>query len=144
MVNQVTLMVYEIIEKVAEAKKREEKIEILRQYNHNWALKDILRGTYDDKIQWNLPGGKPPYDPADEQTHPSSLTQHNKKFQYFVKGLIGDELSAVKREKIFLDIIETVHPKDAELMLGMINKKSIKGVTKKVVEEAFPNLIVSK
>ena len=52
MVNQVTLMVYEIIEKVAEAKKREEKIEILRQYNHNWALKDILRGTYDDKIQW--------------------------------------------------------------------------------------------
>lgn len=144
MVNQVTYMVYEIIEKVAAAKKREDKISILRQYHNNWALKDILRGTYDDKIQWNLPGGKPPFDPADEQTHPSSLTQHNKKFMYFVKGLQGDQMAAVKREKIFLDIIETVHPKDAELMLGMINKKSIKGVTKKIVEEAFPDLIVSK
>jgi hypothetical protein len=143
MVNQVTYMVYEIIEKVAAAKKREDKISILRQYHNNWALKDILRGTYDDKIQWNLPGGKPPFDPADEQTHPSSLTQHNKKFMYFVKGLQGDQMAAVKREKIFLDIIETVHPKDAELMLGMINKKSIKGVTKKIVEEAFPDLIVS-
>lgn len=144
MVNQVTYMVYEIIEKVAAAKKREDKISILRQYHNNWALKDILRGTYDDKIQWNLPAGKPPFDPADEQTHPSSLTQHNKKFMYFVKGLQGDQMAAVKREKIFLDIIETVHPKDAELMLGMINKKSIKGVTKKIVEEAFPDLIVSK
>tara|TARA_A100001015_G_C14392697_1_gene482332 strand:+ start:56 stop:490 length:435 start_codon:yes stop_codon:yes gene_type:complete len=144
MVNKVTFMVYEIIEKVAAAQKREDKINILRQYHNNWALKDILRGTYDDKIQWNLPGGKPPFDPADEQTHPSSLTQHNKKFMYFVKGLQGDQMTAVKREKIFLDIIETVHPKDAELMLGMINKKSIKGVTKKIVEEAFPDLIVSK
>lgn len=144
MVNKVTFMVYEIIEKVAAAQKREDKINILRQYHDNWALKDILRGTYDDKIQWNLPGGKPPFDPADEQTHPSSLTQHNKKFMYFVKGLQGDQMTAVKREKIFLDIIETVHPKDAELMLGMINKKSIKGVTKKIVEEAFPDLIVSK
>lgn len=144
MVNKVTYMVYEIIEKVAAAKTREDKIIILRQYHNNWALKDILRGTYDDKIQWNLPGGKPPFDPADEHTHPSSLTQHNKKFMYFVKGLQGDQMTAVKREKIFLDIIETVHPKDAELMLGMINKKSIKGVTKKIVEEAFPDLIVSK
>lgn len=144
MVNKVTYMVYEIIEKVAAAQKREDKINILRQYHDNWALKDILRGTYDDKIQWNLPGGKPPFDPADEHTHPSSLTQHNKKFMYFVKGLQGDQMTAVKREKIFLDIIETVHPKDAELMLGMINKKSIKGVTKKIVEEAFPDLIVSK
>ena len=50
----------------------------------------------------------------------------------------------MKREQIFIGVLEAVHPKDAELMLGMINKKSIKGVTKKVVEEAFPNLIVSK
>ena len=144
MVNQVTLMVYEIIEKTAAAKKQNQKVQILKQHKNNWALRDILRGTYDDVIQWNLPKGKPPYDPADEETHPTSLTQHNKKFMYFVKGLQGDQLPAVKREKIFLDIIETVHPKDAELMLGMINKTSIKGVTKKTVEAAFPDLIVSK
>ena len=40
-------------------------------------------------------------------------------------------------------MLETVHPKDAELLVGMINKKMpVKGVTKKLVQEAFPDLIV--
>ena len=34
-----------------------------------------------------------------------------------------------------------VHPKDAELVISMISKQSITGVTKAVVMEAFPGLI---
>ena len=49
-----------------------------------------------------------------------------------------------KREKIFLGLLESVHPKDAELVVGMINKKlPVDGITKNVVKEAFPNLIKS-
>ena len=52
-------------------------------------------------------------------------------------------MPAVKREKMFLDILETVHPRDADLLVGMINKDMpIKGITKKLVKEAFPDLIV--
>ena len=123
MAHTVSWKVFEIIEKVAKATKKQDKINILRQHNNNWALKDILRGTYDDAVQWNLPEGDPPYEPAPEDTHPSNLTQHNKKFANFVKGGPGDKLQTFRREKIFLDILETIHPQDAKLMLGMIAKQ---------------------
>ena len=143
MVNKTTWLVHEIIEKAAAAKTRAEKIQILQQHNDNWALKDILRGTFDEVVQWDLPEGKPPYEPADESSVPSNLTKHNKKFGYFAKGGPGRDMPSFKREKLFIDILEVVHPKDAELLLSMIAKKQpAKGITKKLVEEAFPGLIL--
>ena len=65
------------------------------------------------------------------------------KAKYFVKGLIGDQLNPIKREKMFIDMLESVHPKDAELLLAMKDKKILaKSVTRKLIQEAFPNLIV--
>ena len=54
----------------------------------------------------------------------------------------GQNMITVKREKMFLDILETVHPRDAELLVNMINKKPIDGVTKRLTKEAFPDLIL--
>ena len=143
MVNKTTHYTFEILEKVSKAKTRAEKIKLLQQQANNWALKDILRGTFDDSIQWLLPTGPVPYEPAAEDSHPSNWTQHNKKLAYFAKGGPGQQMNSIKREKMFLDILETVHPRDAELLAGMINKKlPIKGVTKKLVQEAYPNLIL--
>tara|TARA_R110000868_G_scaffold257060_3_gene514157 strand:- start:690 stop:1124 length:435 start_codon:yes stop_codon:yes gene_type:complete len=143
MVNNTTYYAFEILNKVSEAKTQKDKIKILRDNNNNWSLKDVLRGAFDDAVVWNLPGGRPPYDPAAAESHPSNLTQHNKKFAYLVKGGQGDRMYAVKREKIFLDMLETIHPRDAELLVGMVNKKlDIKGVTKKLVQEAYPGLIL--
>jgi hypothetical protein len=143
MVNKTTWRVHEIIEKASAAKTRADKIKILQDYQSNWALKDVLRGTFDEVVQWNLPEGKPPYEPALEQSVPSNLLKHNKKFAYFVKGGPGDRMPAFKREKMFIDILETIHPKDAELLLTMKDKKQpAKGITKKLVEEAFPGLIL--
>jgi hypothetical protein len=34
-----------------------------------------------------------------------------------------------------------VHPKDAELVIAMINKETPKGLTRPLVKEAFPGLI---
>ena len=68
---------------------------------------------------------------------------HNKKLASFVKGGPGTQMKTYQREKMFLDILETVHPRDAELLVGMINKKMpIKGITKKLTKEAFPDLIL--
>lgn len=142
MANVFKMYVFEILEQVSKAEKRADKIAILQQHKENWALKDILKGSFDDKIQWILPDGKPPYEPAEERSHPSNLTRVNKQFRFFVKGGPGEKMPAFKREKIFLDIIETIHPKDAELVVAMINKKlGVKGVTKKLVQEAYPGLI---
>ena len=136
-------MVFEILDQVSKAKSRTEKIQILHKNKNNWAMKDILRGTFDDLVEWNLPKGKVPYEPADERSVPSNLTNHHRKFAYFLPKTDGAKMPSYKREKMFLDIIEMVHPKDAELVVGMINKEMpIKGITKKLIEEAFPDLIV--
>lgn len=136
-------MVFEILEKAAMAKTRADKIAVLQQHNECWALKDILRGSFDDSIDFNLPKGSVPYEPAAEQSHPSNLLNQNKKFRFFIKGGQGDSMPKVKREKIFLDMVETIHPKDAELVCAMVNKKlKVKGVTKKLVQEAYPGLII--
>ena len=43
---------------------------------------------------------------------------------------------------MFLEILEGVHPRDAEILVDMINKKtSVKGLTEKLVKEAYPDLI---
>ena len=107
-------------------------------------LRDVLRGTFDKTIQWNLPAGPVPYTPSREDVVPATLRKEHLKFRYFVKGLPqSDKLPSVKREKIFIDICESVHPRDAEVLIAMINKQSpMKGITKTLVKEAFPDLIV--
>ena len=136
-----TKLIYEILEDTEKASKKEEKINILRN-NESWALKDVLRATYDDSIQFTLPPGAPPYTPNKEGSVPSSLLRQNTKFKYFVKGGAGDQVPGFKRERIFIDILESIHPKDAELLVKMINKEKLgKTITKVLVQEAFPGLI---
>ena len=43
---------------------------------------------------------------------------------------------------MFIEMLEAVHPKDAEILLCMKDKKQlVKGLTKKLIQEVFPNLI---
>jgi hypothetical protein len=141
MVAKVSRNVYEVIELVEKEKSRADKIRVLKSHD-TWALRDVLRGAYDDIVVWSLPPGSPPYEPAPEFSPPSSLFKQHLKFKYFVKGLVGDQLNPIKREKMFIDMLESVHPKDAELLVKMKDKKPLSaGVTKKLVQEAYPDLI---
>lgn len=133
-------LVYEVIDETRKKRSKADKIQVLRD-NESWALKDILRGTYDDVVQWLLPPGTPPYTPNEEQSVPSNLLRQNTQFRYFVKGGEGERVMKAKREKNYLRLLEAIHPKDAELVISMISKQSITGVTKAVVMEAFPGLI---
>lgn len=134
------LLVYEVLNKASKARKKEQKIQILKD-NESWALKDVLRGTYDSKITWILPGGSPPYTPSKPESIPSNLLKRNVDFKYFVRGGAGDKLPPYKRESIFIGLIEAIHPEDAKVVIDMINKEKIGGITRNVVEEAFPGLL---
>ena len=142
-ITKTRLQVYEILDKAAKQRAKKEKIQVLRE-NEMMALKDVLRGTFDKVIQWNLPTGPVPYTPSSEESPPNSLLKKHIDFKYFVKGLLESErLTPVKREKMFIDMCESVHPRDAEVLVAMINKNPpIKGITKTLVKEAFPDLIV--
>ena len=119
------LYVFEVLERVQKAKKKEDKLKILKT-NESWALKDIIRGSIDTTVVWNLPKGKPPYKAALEQSHPTNLLRENVKFKYFVKGGQGDKLPAININycyhviseqtngaSIFRGIYETDSDKDA-------------------------------
>ncbi len=132
--------VHEVLVEVGSKRKKSEKIRVLKE-NESWALKDIIRGSMDSTVQWNLPEGTPPYTACEPHNAPANLLRENTKFKYFAVGGPGDQMLKVKRESIFLGLIEGVHPLDAELVINMINKVTPKGLTRPIVEEAFPGLL---
>ena len=135
------LFVYEVLDKAGKARKKEQKVKILIE-NESWALKDVLRGTYDSKVHWMLPGGEPPYTANSPESAPSNLLKRNTDFTYFGHGGEGTKLPPYKREAIFIGLIEAIHPEDAKVVINMINKEKIHGITRNIVEEAFPGLLL--
>lgn len=132
--------VYEVLEEVAKAKSKTDKIKVLKQ-NETWALKDIIRGSMDSTVKWDLPDGEPPYTASEAHNHPTNLLRENTKFAYFAVGGKGRDLPKFKRERLFIGMLEGIHPEDARLVINMINKKTPKGLTRPVVQEAFPGLL---
>ena len=138
------MTVHEVLELVAKAPTKIEKSKVLLTYE-SLALKTILRGAFDEKIEFNLPKGTPPYTPAHiGEVRAANTHQSMKRMRYFVKGGEGDRIMAPKRERMFISILETIMPEDADLFVKMKDKKLIgvyKGVTKKLVQDTWPNLI---
>lgn len=132
--------VFEVLEEARKAKTKQQKVKILKD-NESFALKDILRGSIDETVVWNLPEGEPPYKASDPHNHPSNWLKQNMQLKYFVKGGVGDKIPAYKREAIFIGLLESIHPQDAKHVVNMINKTPPKGITKATVQEAFPNLL---
>ena len=72
MVNKVSLNIFEIINNVKNSKSKKDKIATLQQYKCP-ALTDVLRCFFDDIVNFSLPPGIPPYEPAKEESVPSNL-----------------------------------------------------------------------
>jgi len=142
-VNKIKNMrVDDILNRVAEAKTRKEKIEILHTYN-NRGLRDVLQGAFDDSIQFVLPEGAPPYTEGSEHTYGTTLLKQSKKFTYFVKT-DNRPVTGPKVETIFVKLLEGLHPAEAQIVIWMKDKDlagKYKGLTKKLVTDAFPGLI---
>lgn len=134
-------LIYEILEAASKARLKADKIKILKDHD-SWALRDVLRATYDKKIEFLIPDGEPPYTPNKPESVPSNLLRKNVDFKYIVKGGIREDMPAFKREKIYIGLLESIHPEDAKVVINMVNgAKPANGVTEKLVKEAFPNLI---
>ena len=136
------LVISTILKDLAEIKKAKDKKAYLIK-NESRQLKTFLKGAFDKSLEFNLPKGTPPYTPNKDSK--AGFGAVSAEFRFFAKGYGGDRLSPVEREGKFIKVLETVSPEEAELILLMKDKKltgKYKGVTKKLVSEAFPNLIV--
>lgn len=142
--NTIKREVFEILLEFEQQKTKAQRKEVLLKYADVPALKDVLRGTFDDSLQFTLPEGTPPYNPNRPESVPSTLLKKHRDFGYFVKGGPGDSMPKYKVENLFIQMLESIHPEDALIVLSMVAKQSpVKYLTKKLTQETFPNLIRS-
>ena len=137
-------LISEVLKKCGKLKSKKERVEFLRKNNHP-AIGDVLRVAFDDDVVSLLPEGIPPYqrDDAPKGYEYLTLYRAHKRFKYFFKGPIANELKAVRRESMFISLLESIHAEDADMLcLAKDKKLKITGITKKLVSDAFPNLIV--
>lgn len=137
-------LVSEIIQKVSNCKTRDEKIEILRHYDTP-ALRAVLIWNFEDNVESALPEGEVPYTPNDAPigTEHTRLLHEWKRFNYFVKNV--SNITPVKREAMFIQLLESLHKSEAELLCLIKDKQLHKRykLTKVVVKEAFPDIVWS-
>jgi|TARA_Y100001970_G_C14191441_1_gene835614 hypothetical protein len=135
------LLISEVLRKVSNAKTKAEKIALLQKHNSQ-ALRSLLIWNFDESVISMLPEGDVPYTPNDAPvgTDHTRLEQEYKGFYRFVKGG-QDSLKSLKRESMFVQLLEGLAEEEAELLClikdGNLNSK-YKRITKAVVTEAFP------
>jgi len=137
------LLISEVLRKVSNAKTKEEKIALLRKHNST-ALRQLLIINFDDSVVSMLPEGDVPYTPNDAPlgTDHARLEQEYRGLYRFFKGG-QDKLPALKRESMFVQLLEGLSAEEAELVVlckdGRMNEK-YKRITKAVISEAFPSI----
>jgi hypothetical protein len=134
------LGIFQILEQASSTKGAEEKINVLRQ-NASPALQQILKYAFDPTIVWDLPEGAPPYKPCPYPAQEMRLFAEARRLYLFLKGG-NPNLTKLKREALYIELLESIHPEDAKLLVEIKDKKiPYKGITLKLVKEAFPGLI---
>lgn len=128
----------QIVKNASEIKSVPERINYLRQHQSE-PLKQLLQLGLSD-VEWDLPEGAPPYKVSPYLDQEGMLYHETRRLYLFLKGGGRPDLNKVKREMLYIGILESIHPQDAELLVDIKDKKLPKTISKKVVEEAFPGL----
>ena len=135
-------LVSEVLAKVSKQRTKAKKIQVLKE-NESLHLKSILIWNFDDSVQSILPEGEVPFDKneAPAGTEHTYLAHEYKVLYNFIEGG-NDFLKPVKREQLFLQLLEGLHADEAEVICLMKDKKlnDKYKVTKAVVSEAFPDI----
>lgn len=145
METQKTLMIYEVFDKIRELKTKAERVEFLKK-NQFKQLRTLLQLCYNDRIELDLPEGKPPYEKNPEDKF--QISSYQKIFAPIGQLLKNNGIPQVKKEKIFIGMLEQLHPIDAQLLIAAKDGKidSVFGrkyasISKFLVEEALPELL---
>ncbi len=121
----------EILKEINETPKAIEK------YKQEFLLKAIFAHAFLDSHKWLLPEGEPPFKPAAE---PMGMTETNlyteaRRLYVFMKP----ELTPLKRESMFINLLEGIHPEEAKVLIAVKDQKLHKlypKITHKLVSDA--------
>ena len=147
-VKRVTLppnpFIHEILDLVSEQRTKAKRVEILKEYRDD-SLTAILIWNFDERVQSAVPEGQVPYKENEVPvgTDHTSLRREWKTLYHFIKGG-NDSLSSLRRESMFIQLLEGLHPKEAEIIC-LVKDKNLRDVYPKVtidvVQEAFPDIV---
>ena len=162
---------FEILHAVSKQRTKAKKIDILKKYEHP-SLKAIFIWNFDESVISMLPEGEVPYSGYDDQnTYNGTLStkidekvrsmhetgsfsmgssdgQGNttirrewKHFYHFIKGG-NDSMRNVRRETMFINILEGLHPLESEILCLVKDKKLTEKykITKELIAEAYPDI----
>ena len=162
---------FEVLDLVSRQRSKAKKVEVLKKYEHP-SLKSVFIWNFDETIKSALPPGDVPYSGFEDQaTYSGTLTtkideevrkmhetgsfsmgtsdsqgrttirREYKHFYHFVRGG-NDSMSGVRRETMFINVLEGLHPLEAEIVCLIKDKKLSDKykITKEVVAEAYPDI----
>ena len=164
-------LAFEILDLVSRQRSKVKKVEVLKKYEHP-SLKAIFIWNFDESIISVLPEGEVPYSGYDEQnTYSGTLTtkiteevrrmhetgsfslgtsdkqghttirREFKNFYHFIKGG-NDAMNNIRRETMFINILEGLHPLEAEIIVLVKDKRLSEKykITKEIVTQAYPDI----
>jgi|TARA_R110001606_G_scaffold240217_1_gene388338 hypothetical protein len=134
--------IHEILELASKQRSRAKKIEILQEYRND-ALTSLFIWNFDDTVVSLLPEGDVPYKENEVPvgTDHTSLRREWKHLYNFVKGG-NNALSGLRRETMFIQMLEGLHPEEAKV-LCLIKDKNLQTKYKinyDVVREAYTDI----
>lgn len=159
---------FEVLELVSKQRTKAKKVELLKQYDHG-SLRSVFIWNFDESVISMLPEGDVPYaDANDQSVYSGTLSENLKKeiaggesaigqdldstgrtslrrefdnlYHYIKGGNAG--LSAIRRETMFISLLRSLHPKEAEILILTKDKKlqDKYKITKEIVAEAYPTI----
>ena len=134
--------VHEILAHVSKQRSVAKKVEALQQYRND-ALVSILIWNFDDSVQSLLPEGQVPFEKNEVPvgTDHTSLRREWKNLYHFVRGG-NDKLSKTRRESMFIQMLEGLHPEEAEIIC-LVKDKNLGTkykLTQDQVSKAYPDI----
>ena len=162
---------FEVLDLVSKQRSKAKKIEVLKKYEHI-SLKAIFIWNFDESLKSALPEGEVPYSGFEDQASSNgtlstkiseetrrmhetdsfsmgssdknghtTIRREYKNFYHFIKGG-NDGMSNVRRETMFINILEGLHPLEAEIICLVKDKKLTDRymITKEIVTEAYPDI----
>ena len=161
---------FEVFDAASKQRTKAKKIEVLQKYAHD-SIMALLIWNFDETAISVLPVGDVPYGNTREDNSvtgslsdkindavsmmqesgsnslgsqdqgKASIRKEYKKFYNFLKGG-NDKLNGLRRETMFINILEGLHPLEAEILILVKDKKLTDKykITKEIASAAYPQI----
>ena len=134
--------IHEVLELASKQRSKAKKVEILKQYEDP-SIKAIFIWNFDPSVISAVPEGPVPYKENEVPvgTDHTSLRREYKNLYHFIKGG-NDTLSSLRRETMFIQLLEGLHPSEAEIIC-LVKDKQLQtkyNIKSDIVKEAYPDI----